>query len=70
MRYVFLAITYFCSSYTYRIKNKRLKTVISCDVCERSIYNRLWNLVVLIIRKRSLLCGFGYEENPKEGQRQ
>ena len=67
VRHVFLALTYFCSSYIYRIKNKRLKT---CDVCERSIYNELWNLVVLRIRKESLLCGFGYEENPKEGQRQ
>ena len=31
------------------------------------IYNRLWDLVFLRIRKRSSLCGFDFEGNPEKG---
>ena len=74
---IFLAITYFCSSYITEVEINGLeKLLYLCYLVvllrEGAIHtqNRFWNLVFPRIRKGSLLCGFDWKENPEKELRQ
>ena len=81
MKYIFFAITYFCSSYIYRRRNRRLRSCCiyaipwmpSCGALQRSNNTYIESImepVFLRIRKRFSLCGFDWEENPEKELRQ
>ena len=76
-KYIFLAITYFCSSYiTEEEINDLEKLLYLCYLVVLlrevaiHIYNRLSNLVFPRIRKRFSLCCFDWKENSGKGLRQ
>ena len=71
---IFLAITYFCSSYiTEEEVNDLEKLLYLCYLVVLSrevttdIQNRLWNFVFPGMRKGSLLCGFVGKKILKNG---
>ena len=71
MKYIFLAITYFCNSYiTEEESDDMEKLLYLCYLAvllrEVTIHieSKLWSLVLPRIRKGSLLCGFYWKENP------
>ena len=73
MKYFVLVITYFCSSYITEEEINNLKRLCLCRLVVLlrgvtiHIWNRLWDLAFLKIRKRSSLCGFDFEGNPEKG---
>ena len=78
VKYIFLAITYFCSSYITEEEINDLEklfylyylVMILLREVAIHIQNRLWNLVFPRIRKGPSLCGFDWKKNPEKGLRQ
>ena len=71
---IFLAITYFCSSYITEEKLYDLEKllylcylVVLLMKVALHTQNRLWNLVFPRIRIGTSLCGFDWKENPEKG---
>ena len=77
VKYIFLAITYFCNSYITEEELNDLEKLL--DLCylvvllrEVTIHikNKLWDLVFPKIRKWPLLYGFDWKENTEKELRQ
>ena len=74
MKYIFLAIIYFCGSFVTEEETNDITTVVSmqsCGALKRSNNSYIvWNLVFRRMRTGSALCGFDWKENPKKELRQ